>query len=130
MVYNCSNCNKVYKTKKCLEEHINVKHSKVQSSKCEKCDKYFENKFSLKRHLYNVHPSKLHSCTFCGSSFKVSSSNYFGFYVSLIGCIYFLTKKAKRDRDQHITSVHTGEKYYQCKICPSNFCTKGQLKGK
>ncbi len=72
MVYGCNDCDKKYKTKASLQEHIKLKNSKVHSAQCGKCDKYFPNKYSLKQHLYDVHPSKLHSCTFCGSSFKAS----------------------------------------------------------
>ncbi len=70
MIYQCENCNKEYKTKDGLRIHINLKHSAVQSLKCAKCDKHFLHKNLLKNHLRQVHPSKLHSCTFCGSSFK------------------------------------------------------------
>ncbi len=72
MVHECGNCDKVYKTKHCLRNHINFKHSKVQLIQCVKCDKQFLNKYSLKRHVRQVHPSNLHSCTFCGSSYKAS----------------------------------------------------------
>jgi hypothetical protein len=72
MVYKCDNCDQVCKNKKYLQEHIQLKHSRIESLTCVKCDKYFLNKYSLKRHLYRTHPSKLHSCTFCGSSFKAS----------------------------------------------------------
>jgi uncharacterized C2H2 Zn-finger protein len=72
MVYKCENCDKVYKRKDSLRDHIKLKHSKVQSLKCVKCDKHFLNKRSLTQHLYKVHPTKLHSCTFCVSSFKAS----------------------------------------------------------
>ncbi len=72
MVYQCGNCDKEYKTKKYLRQHNQLKHSKVQLLQCEKCDKHFLNNFSLNKHVYEVHPSKLHSCTFCGSSYKAS----------------------------------------------------------
>jgi KRAB domain-containing zinc finger protein len=36
----------------------------------------------------------------------------------------------KYQRDQHITAVHTGEKSFSCKICPSKFSTAGLLRGK
>ncbi len=72
MVYNCDDCDKEYKTKDSLRNHIKLKHSKVQPLQCVKCDKYFLNKYSLNKHVYQVHPSKLHSCPFCGSSFTAS----------------------------------------------------------
>ncbi len=72
MVYKCEDCNKEYKMKDGLQAHIEIIHSRIHSFQCVKCDKYFQNKYSLKNHLYQVHPSKLHSCTFCGSSFKAS----------------------------------------------------------
>ncbi len=84
MVYQCENCNKLYKTKDGLRQHIKIKHSTVQSLQCVKCDKYFVNKYLLKEHLYKTHPTKLHACTFCESSFKASigiKSNYFGLCV-------------------------------------------------
>ncbi len=73
MVYECGKCtNKTYKKKNSLQKHIKIKHSKNQSLRCSKCDKYFSNKYSLQQHFYSVHPSKLHSCSFCGSSYKAS----------------------------------------------------------
>jgi hypothetical protein len=72
MVYKCKNCDQVCKTKYSLQVHIQIKHSKVQKLKCVKCEKHFMNKYSFNKHVRQVHPSKLHSCTFCGSSFKVS----------------------------------------------------------
>ena len=38
--------------------------------------------------------------------------------------------QTKEHRDQHITAVHTGEKSFQCKICPSKFSTSTKLRGK
>jgi uncharacterized C2H2 Zn-finger protein len=74
MDYKCEDCDKIYKNKDSLQKHIKIKHSGNQSLQCVKCDKHFSNKYSLKQHLYQVHPSKLHSCTFCGSSYKASIS--------------------------------------------------------
>jgi hypothetical protein len=134
MVYKCENCDKIYKKKKYLREHIKIKHSRsVKPLQCVKCDQFFLNKYALKKHLYQVHPSKLHSCTFCGSSFK-ASRKYFNSVVS-ISCIHrrFLTlvllMQTKSKRDHHITSVHTREKYFPCKICPSKFSTAVGLRG-
>jgi hypothetical protein len=42
----------------------------------------------------------------------------------------FLIIQTKQDRDRHIISVHTKEKYFPCKICPSKFSTKKELSGK
>ncbi len=76
MIYKCDDCDKLYKTKVCLRQHTKIKHSRsAQSLQCAKCDKQFLNKYALKKHVRQVHPSKLHSCTFCGSSFK-ASKNY------------------------------------------------------
>ncbi len=72
MIYKCHDCDNVCKTKKCLQVHVKIKHSRIEPLQCVKCDKHFLNEYSLKQHLYKVHPSKLHSCTFCGSSFKAS----------------------------------------------------------
>jgi hypothetical protein len=72
MVYKCENCNNDYKTKKSLRAHIKIKHSRIESLRCEKCDKYFVNQYKLRHHLYKTHPSKLHFCSFCGSYFKAS----------------------------------------------------------
>jgi NAD-dependent SIR2 family protein deacetylase len=72
MDYKCEDCDKIYKNKNSLQKHIKLKHSTVQSVQCVKCDKHFLNDYLLKEHLRHVHPSKLHSCSFCGSSFKAS----------------------------------------------------------
>ncbi len=75
MVYKCEDCDKEYKYKSGLQLHNKIKHSTIESLQCVKCDKQFLNKYSLKGHLLYVHPSTLHSCTFCGSSFKASLLN-------------------------------------------------------
>jgi hypothetical protein len=131
MVYQCEKCNKLYKTNKCLRQHIQIKHSRIESLQCVKCDKHFSNKLSLKQHVYSVHPSKLHSCSFCGSSFKaswiciLSECGYF-----CVVNIYFLNIQKKHNRDRHITCVHTGEKSFMCKICPSKFSRAELLRGR
>jgi hypothetical protein len=91
MDYKCEDCDKIYKTKDSLRQHIKLKHSKVQSLQCDKCDKICLNEYSLKDHLYHIHPSKLQSCSFCGSRFK-ASRNYI-WILSIIGFImeYFET---------------------------------------
>ena len=85
MFYKCEDCDITYKTKKSLREHIKIKHSAIESLECSKCNKHFLNKLSLNKHLYRVHPSKLHSCTFCGSSFKVRRK-YLDF---IINCLHY-----------------------------------------
>ncbi len=72
MVYKCENCDQICKTKESLRKHFTLKHSRIESLQCLKCDKHFLNKYSLKRHIDSTHPSKLHSCTFCGSNFKAN----------------------------------------------------------
>ncbi len=72
MVYKCDDCDKEYKYKDGLRQHIDFKHSRIESLQCVKCDKHFVNKLSLNTHVRQAHPSKLHSCPFCGSSFKAS----------------------------------------------------------
>ncbi len=69
MIYKCD---KTYKKKNYLQQHIKLKHSKVEPLQCLKCDKHFVNKYSLGNHVRLVHPSKLLTCTFCRSSFKAS----------------------------------------------------------
>jgi hypothetical protein len=46
-----------------------------------------------------------------------------------INWVSFLIIQTKGGRDQHITSVHTGEKSYPCKICASKFSTADSLRG-
>ncbi len=131
MVYKCEDCDKVSKTKKSFRQHMKLNHLNIESLQCAECDKHFLNKLSLKQHVRKVHPSKLHSCTFCGSSFKASWK-----YIKIITdsrfmlLIMILIIQTKSLRDQHITSVHTREKYYSCKICPSKFSTADGLRGK
>jgi hypothetical protein len=55
MIYKCDDCDREYKTK--ARQHINFKHSKVQSLQCLKCDKHFLNTYSLQQHIYKVHPN-------------------------------------------------------------------------
>ena len=106
-------------------------HTDDRPHGCNMCTKQFKSIQNLNQHFRRVHPSKLHSCTFCGSSFKVSWK-----YIKIITdsrfmlLIMILIIQIKSLRDQHITSVHTLEKSFQCKICPSKFSTADGLRGK
>ena len=49
-------CQKTYKYKHNLMEHIKTKHSRKEIFKCTKCGKDYEQNYSLNRHLKNCSP--------------------------------------------------------------------------
>ncbi|XP_008194449.1 zinc finger protein 33B [Tribolium castaneum] len=129
----CFHCEKTFKIKSVLEEHIKYKHTDTKPLNiCDVCGSSFSNKYLLKRHLKNVHATekkfkcelcerkfaspvylnahkryhsgeRKHICSFCGKGYITASDLY------------------------HHEKIHANKRAYRCHICPKAFNTSSDL---
>lgn len=77
--YPCDTCNKQFKSKYKLKEHMYT-HMKGNSFTCEICGKYYKTKSILKKHTFRIHgKNNKQQCNICG---KILS--YQGYWVRVI----------------------------------------------
>ena len=105
--YKCHHfdCNKVYKSKAALKQHILAHHTEGEVHSCPKCCKTFKTEYLLKKHLsVTCSDSKPHSCKVCGKSFK-------------------LMAKLK-----YHEGIHATVKPFKCPQCSKPMASKAHLK--
>ena len=121
--FPCSKCNKRFKNKMCLVNHLKTH---VKTIQCEICGAYFALAADLRLHKAARHEGKNAQCKECG---KILSRNN-----SLLRHIHQVHRKNKPfilvtcrlafgDRLQlrEHEKTHTGEKPFKCQYCPSRF---------
>ena len=63
---NCEICNKEFKTKSGLRQHISIIHGEQKENKCNICLKIFHLQSKLTSHMKSVHENKKnHKCDSC-----------------------------------------------------------------
>ncbi|GFS16828.1 zinc finger protein 782 [Elysia marginata] len=99
----CAECNKVYKSKRSLQRHINVAHLGMDYQyECFHCGHKFLTSNQLREHVAWQHfGEKSHQCRFCDKSFV---------------CRPTLIRHERKE--------HTGDKPYKCRFCPEAFVEK------
>ncbi|KAG5441105.1 hypothetical protein CSKR_108198 [Clonorchis sinensis] len=69
----CPECNKLFKTWNCLQQHQRLIHKGTELSVCEECGKTFTQMKTLNRHIRTVHKKLGRSiCAQCGKSLRCS----------------------------------------------------------
>ena len=142
----CNACDKYYKNKNTLRNHIALVHSDIRKHKCDQCEASFKYSQSLKAHkishskekpekskkLKVKHKKTCYTCKTCQKKFVWLRSLRFheiGCCASTIEDTPFICKtcgkgfKKKRNLNVHVKIAH-GERLFACKICDKRFQTK------
>ena len=75
----CKNCNKKYKSKNGLKNHLCAKHKEKNTRKplvCKNCSKSFFDKKTFNNHMRLYHEKLRLTCRRCGAEFASASSHY------------------------------------------------------
>lgn len=154
--YTCDYCQKEYKTRRLISQHIYHVHSGQKAYKCNFCSKIFRHKVQRVDHE-NIHTGRRpYQCQFCPKSFlnrrsirrhncvlqnvkdkplettntehpNDSELNPTVDPKNVFECnICFKTFRRKKNRDEHL-NIHSGQKPFQCTLCPKKFTGSSNL---
>ncbi|XP_050437823.1 zinc finger protein 600-like [Adelges cooleyi] len=105
--FDCNYCQKSFKTKRRIKNHI-LRHWRIHTDekafKCNVCERKFSQQSSLKTHERTHTRETLFRCDVCEKKFSQKSN----------------LKNHER--------IHTGEKPYKCDVCAKTFCHQSNLK--
>uniref|UniRef100_A0A336LXH2 CSON004477 protein n=1 Tax=Culicoides sonorensis TaxID=179676 RepID=A0A336LXH2_CULSO len=120
--FQCTLCEKFYKTKKILKQHMEI-HNKREMS-CEFCNKIFYRERNLKTHIKLVHLNREKSrpCHICGKAFthKKSLDRHLFTHseVRAFKCSECpFSAKYKLSLSSHIKYAHSTDDPVNCEVC-------------
>ncbi|KAH8322688.1 hypothetical protein KR059_003098, partial [Drosophila kikkawai] len=131
--HKCTYCQKEFKKKWILQEHMRGKHTGERPYKCTQCSSSFSYVSSLKSHITFLHSEERpYKCSQCSKSFKKSCHLHRHIQTHTGERPFKCSQCSKsfpnnRNLQLHIRT-HTGERPYKCPQCPQSFTQKSNLK--
>lgn len=129
-IYRCEECDRVFKGKSILRNHLRKFHVEVQEPVvCPECGKLFSNKYTLKTHMKNhfVDETKLFECYICKKAAKNHEKllQHFKYTHDPVHCrktICHICSTIVTRLDIHLNQVHAEEpiERVRCDICGHN----------
>ena len=127
--HSCSVCNKTFKRKSYLTEHMH-KHTDPYLFSCSSCSKTFQHQHQLTIHERIHTGSRPFSCNVCSRSFAHSTSlkdhmrTHTGSQFSCKVCNKSFPRKSNLTKHERI---HTGARPFSCSVCGKGFTQKSNL---
>lgn len=125
----CSQCNRSYSRKHDLERHVDIAHTVTEDKpfRCKQCKYVFDSEDNLRAHEneHDKEETKL-KCEICDKGFK-SRNTWKRHMRAHFDPSPFACEVCKRrfgrehDMHRHTLRMHSGERQYQCDLCPSKF---------
>ncbi|KAI8130284.1 Zinc finger protein Gfi-1b [Lucilia cuprina] len=126
----CPHCNKSFKKKISLEEHIAAQHLNQLQYGCAYCSKKYASKSTLQLHLQS-HEKKRFECTFCGKQFQRNSilklhlKRHNNSNVICNICKKVFSESGALARHSKIHEENVVQ--YHCKLCDKNILRKDNM---
>ncbi|XP_052757202.1 zinc finger protein 431-like isoform X8 [Galleria mellonella] len=134
-VYQCTDCDKVYKTEATRLDHYKKIHIKTKKNICKHCQESFTDYYHKRKHMISVHGvgANEYKCSFCPKVFMVSShlrahERQTHLKLDTYTCdICDHRTYYKESMKKHLI-CHSGEKNFKCEICKKAYARKRTLK--
>ena len=128
LTFECANCEKSFYSREILSLHRKYVHD----YHCDYCDKTFTSKSNLSTHIRATHKTqKIFSCEICDISFPTKGQLYYHkllVHQENISCdICNTTFSTKIALKVHISTIHLGQKNFECKYCIEKFSQLASL---
>ncbi|XP_062571124.1 zinc finger protein 271-like isoform X1 [Saccostrea cucullata] len=126
--YPCLQCHRTYSRKHDMERHVDICHTATAEKpfRCEQCKFVFSTEEKLRVHESGHSQEMKFSCQVCGKGFK-NSNAWKRHMKAHLDPKPFVCRICKRefgrehDMYRHTVRMHTGERKFQCDLCPSKF---------
>uniref|UniRef100_A0A336M1T2 CSON007895 protein n=1 Tax=Culicoides sonorensis TaxID=179676 RepID=A0A336M1T2_CULSO len=127
--YTCDLCQKGYKWKCYLKEHIEFMHLRIRYD-CKLCDKFYFKIDSLKCHEKS-HNEKKYTCDVCGTKFhnlNTIKRHLTSIHLRIKESCEICGKLFHPEHlKNHINRIHLNIKPYSCEICKRKFSIKSEI---
>ena len=110
--FECQQCDKAYKRKNHLKEHIQSFHEGVKYL-CHQCDQEFTDQSSLRRHIQSVHKGVTYACDHCDYQATQQSN---------------LTKHFQSVHTMYVHEVDGNSFKFECQQCEKVYKRKDHLR--
>lgn len=126
--YNCSTCDKSFRSASNVKRHMRDVHDGVKKFVCDVCGRCLASRISRDEHRRTHTGERPHTCETCGKSFKQKASlHVHRLYHSQVlphHCnLCDRSFRRKQELEKH-ASRHSDQKPYTCAICEERFRSK------
>ncbi|XP_019883786.2 zinc finger protein 184-like isoform X3 [Camponotus floridanus] len=126
--YNCSICDKSFRSASNMRRHMREVHDGVKKFVCDVCGRCFASRASRDEHRRIHTGERPHTCEICGKSFKQKASLHVHrlYHSQVLPHHCDLCDRGfrrKQELDKHV-SWHSDQKPYICTICNERFRSK------
>ena len=132
MRFQCNRCQKLFKQKSYLRDHLVFVHNKSTEHQCMKCDKYLPSAGRLKEHMLYHEGTRNYQCENCEKRFynKSHLQDHMRIHTGdrPFMCKSCGQKFARKDTLKIHMRIHTGERPYACEMCGKQFSQLIHLK--
>ncbi|CAO1405184.1 unnamed protein product [Diamesa serratosioi] len=143
MEFACMLCEKEFREKQYLRQHLKLVHLRTEDSLCNICEKVFSSRRNLISHIKAVHEKiREYFCNSCTKSFTQKHrlvSHTTKFHGSLqVSCTFCSKLMTTSELKSHISEMHKVDEKFNCDSCHMSFkslqrakrhlqnCTKNQ----
>ncbi|XP_029661516.1 zinc finger protein 239-like, partial [Formica exsecta] len=126
--YNCSICDKSFRSASNMNRHVRDVHNGVKNFVCDVCGRRLASRESRDEHRRTHTGERPHTCETCGKSFKQKASLHVHrlYHSQILPHHCDLCDRGfrrKQELDKHV-SWHFDQKPYACDICDEHFSSK------
>ncbi|XP_061177593.1 zinc finger protein 224-like [Saccostrea echinata] len=126
--FPCLQCKRTYSRKHDMERHVDICHTATADKpfRCEQCKFVFSTEEKLRTHENDHSQEMKFRCQICDKAFKTSNTwkRHMRAHLDPKPFVCQICRREfgrEHDMYRHTVRMHTGERKFQCDMCPSKF---------